>query len=99
MKPNQLLKDCKVNKPCFHCQKVGITTGVCVRKRFSSNEEGETLAMFTDPLMALETESSLLVSGEQVLMQTALADCEPQGFKEAIYTTLTGLWKQENSHN
>ena len=30
--------------------------------------------MFTDPLMAPETESSLLVSGEQVLMQTALAD-------------------------
>ena len=30
--------------------------------------------MFTDPLMAPETESSLLVSGKQVLMQTALAD-------------------------
>ena len=43
-------------------------------KKFSSNEERETLAMITDPLMAPETESSLLVSGEQVLMQTALAD-------------------------
>ena len=32
------------------------------------------MAMFTDPLMATETESSLLVSGEQVLMQTALPD-------------------------
>lgn len=30
--------------------------------------------MVTDPLMAPETESSLLVSGEQVLMQTALVD-------------------------
>ena len=30
--------------------------------------------MFTDPLMVPETESSLLVSGEQVLMQTALTD-------------------------
>ena len=32
------------------------------------------MAMFTDPLVATEAESSLLVSGEQVLMQTALAD-------------------------
>ena len=32
------------------------------------------MAKFTDPLTAPETESSLLVSGEQVLMQTALAD-------------------------
>ena len=30
--------------------------------------------MFIDPQMAPETESSVLVSGEQVLMQTALAD-------------------------
>ena len=30
--------------------------------------------MFIDPQMAPETDSSLLVSGEQVLMQTALAD-------------------------
>lgn len=30
--------------------------------------------MFTDPLMASETENSLLVSGEHVLMQTALVD-------------------------
>ena len=30
--------------------------------------------MFVDPLMAPETESSLLFPGEQVLMQTALAD-------------------------
>ena len=30
--------------------------------------------MFTDPLMVPETESSLLVSGEQVLIQTALTD-------------------------
>ena len=55
--------------------------------------ESETLAICTDPVLALETESSLLVSGEQVLMQIALADCEPQDFKEAIYPTLTGLWK------
>ena len=41
---------------------------------FSSCEENETLTMFIDPLMAPETESSLLVSGEQVLMQSALAD-------------------------
>lgn len=32
------------------------------------------LTMFIDPKMAPETESSLLVSGKQVLMQTALAD-------------------------
>ena len=63
LKPNHLLKECKVSKPCFHCP-----------ERFSSNEENDTVAMFTDPLMAPETESSLLVSGEQVLMQTALAD-------------------------
>ena len=31
------------------------------------------MASFTDPLVATEAESSLLVSGEQVLMQTALA--------------------------
>ena len=74
MKPNHLLKDCKVNKPCFHCQKVGNHHMSRCPKRFSSNEESETLAIFTDPLVALETESSLLVCGEQVLMQTALAD-------------------------
>jgi len=74
MKPNHLLKDCKVSKPCFHCQKVGNHHRSLCPKRFSSNEESETLAMFTDPLMAPETESSLLVSGEQVLMQTALVD-------------------------
>lgn len=74
MKPNHLLKDCKVSKPCFHCQKVGNHHRSLCPKKFSSNEESETLAMFTDPLMAPETESSLLVSGKQVLMQTALAD-------------------------
>ena len=74
MKPNHLLKDCKVSKPCFHCQKVGNHLRSLCPKRFSSNEESETLAMFTDPLMAPETESSLLVSGEQGLMQTALVD-------------------------
>ena len=73
-KPNHLLKDCKVSKPCFHCQKVGNHHRSLCPKKFSSNEESETLAMFTDPLMARETESSLLVSGKQVLMQTALAD-------------------------
>ena len=74
MKPNHLLKDCKVSKPCFHCQKVGNHHRSLCPKRFSSNEESETLAMFTDPQMAPETESSLLVSGEHVLMQTALVD-------------------------
>ena len=74
MKPNHLLKDCKVSKPCFHCQKVGNHHRSLCLKKFSSNEESETLAMFTDPLMPPETKSSLLVSGEQVLMQTALAD-------------------------
>ena len=74
LKPNHLLKDCKVNKPCFHCQKVGNHHRSLCPKRFSSNEESETLAMFADPLMVPETESSLLVSGEQVLMQTALTD-------------------------
>ena len=74
MKPNHLLKDCKVSKPCFHCQKVGNHHRSLCPKRFSSSEESETLAMFTDPQMAPETESSLLVSGEHVLMQTALVD-------------------------
>ena len=74
MKPNHLLKDCKVSKSCFHCQKVGNHHRSLCPKRFSSNEESETLAMFTDHLMAPETESSLMVSGEQVLMQTALVD-------------------------
>ena len=74
MKPSHLSKDCKVSKPCFHCQNVGNLHRSLCPKRFSSNEESETLAMFTDPLKAPETESSLLVSGEQVLMQTALVD-------------------------
>ena len=74
LKPNHLLKDCKVNKPCFHCHKAGNHHRSLCPKMFSSCEENETLTMFIDPLMAPETESSLLVSGEQVLMQSALAD-------------------------
>ena len=89
MKPNHLLKDCKVSKPCFHCL---FSTGNHHRslcpKKFSSIEESETLAMFTDPLMATETESSLLVSGEQVLMQTALADTVNLDTSKKQYTRL-----------
>ena len=48
-KPNHLLKDCKVSKPCFHCQKVGNHHRSLCPKKFSSNEESETLAMFNDP--------------------------------------------------
>ena len=51
MKPNNLLKDCKANKPCFHCQKVGNHHRNLCPKSFSSNDESETLAMYTDPLM------------------------------------------------
>ena len=72
MKPNHLLKDCKVSRPCFHCQKVGNHHRSLCPKKFSCNEESDTLAMFTDPLMTPKAESSLLVSGEQVLMHTAL---------------------------
>lgn len=46
------------------------------------------MAMFTDPLMAPETDSSLLVSGEQVLMQTALADVVNLNTSKKQYTRL-----------
>ena len=67
-------KSCTERLPCFHCHKAGSHHRSLCPKRFSSNEENETLTMFIDPKMAPETESSLLVSGKQVLMQTALAD-------------------------
>ena len=78
----------KVNKPCFHCQKVGNHHRSLCPKRFSSNEESETLAMFADPLMVLETESSLLICGEQVLMQTALTDVVNLDTSEKLSTRL-----------
>ena len=74
LKPNHLLKDCKVNKPCFYCQKVRNHHRSLCPKRFPPDQENETVASFTDPLVATVAGSSLLVSGEQVLMQTALAD-------------------------
>lgn len=74
LKPNHLLKECKVSKPCFYCQRLRNHHRSLCPRRFSSHEENESVAMFTDPLMAPKTESSLLVSGEQVLMQTALAE-------------------------
>ena len=57
LKPNHLLKDCKVNKPCFHCHKAGNHHRSLCPKRFSSSEENETFTMFIDPQMSPETES------------------------------------------
>ena len=73
LRPNHLLRDCKVNKPCVHCQKAGNHHRSLCPKRFPLDEKGETVALVTDPLIATEVESSLLVSSDQVLMQTALA--------------------------
>ena len=49
MKPNHLLKDCKVSKPCFHSQKVGTHHRSLCPKTFSSNEESEPWLCFLTP--------------------------------------------------
>ena len=46
------------------------------------------MAMYTDPLVATEAESSFRVSGEQVLMQTALADTVNLNTSMKQYTRL-----------
>lgn len=64
MKLNYLLKDCKVSKLCFYCQKVGNYYRSLCLKKFFFNEESEILVMFIDFLMVFEIESLLLVFGK-----------------------------------
>ena len=91
LKPNHLLKDCKVNKPRFHCHKAGIHHRSLCPKRFSSYKENETLTMFIGLCITgfWRTSTDAVCTGRYR---------EAQDFKEAVYSTLARLWKPENLH-